>query len=123
MYIRAKDSLAISLNFSTIEPNGLLLWSGRDNSRFLGLGLQNGHLKLATNLLASNNNSVDAPSGGYLADGGWHNVQVTTDRGKIEMVADGQVIFTEKANQNLSPFRRLKSDQSISYEDIFFLGE
>ncbi|CAD7079574.1 unnamed protein product [Hermetia illucens] len=122
MYIRAKDSLAISLNFSTIEPNGLLLWSGRDNSRFLGLGLQNGHLKLATNLLASNNNSVDAPSGGYLADGGWHNVQVTTDRGKIEMVADGQVIFTEKANQNLSPFRRLKSDQSISYEDIFFLG-
>lgn len=122
LYIRPRESLQISMNFSTIEPDGLLLWSEKDKTKFLGLGIEHGHIKLASNLLENSNSTIGIPSGGYVSDGAWHNVQIITDRGKIELLLDGDVIFSEKANTNPSLLRRGK-DLSITYEDLFLIGK
>lgn len=143
MYIRPREALQISLNFSTIEPDGLLLWSEHDRMKFLGLGLENGHLKIASNLLGSDNDTVSTPSSGYITDGSWHMAQIVVDRNRLELQLDGEVIFTEKlAPQDLmqigssttttSPYRsrarnsltsRRGKEPTITYEDLFYLGK
>lgn len=135
MYVRPREAIQVSLNFSTIYPDGLLLWSEHDRNKFLGLGLENGHLKIASNLLGTNNDTVEAPSGGFIADGAWHLAKVNMDRGRLELQLDGEVIFTEKLGASgmgaattttrtttSLAFRRGKGP-SITYEDVFYLGK
>lgn len=134
LYVRPREAIQISLNFSTIEPDGLLLWSEHDQSKFLGLGLENGHLKLASNLLGSNNDTVQAPASGFVADGAWHGTSVLLDRTRLELQLDGEVIFTERLPElqrrsstttpaTTSMQRRGSKDPTISYEDVFYLGK
>ncbi|XP_065356774.1 protein eyes shut-like isoform X2 [Calliphora vicina] len=140
MYIRPREALQISLNFSTIEPDGLLIWSEHDRMKFLGLGLENGHLKIASNLLGSDNDTVASPASGFLTDGSWHMAKVIVDRGKLELQLDGEVIFTEKlalqeliqqSSSTQSPYRtsrrnslvtRRGKEPTVTYEDIFYVG-
>ncbi|KAH8419353.1 hypothetical protein KR222_006509, partial [Zaprionus bogoriensis] len=142
LYVRPREAIQISLNFSTIEPDGLLLWSEHDPSKFLGLGLENGHLKLASNLLGSNNDTVQAPASGFIADGAWHGISVLLDRTRLELQLDGEVIFTERLPElnrrssaaaaaaatttttaaSTTVLRRGAKEPTISYEDIFYLG-
>ncbi|XP_030383778.1 protein eyes shut [Scaptodrosophila lebanonensis] len=133
LYMRPREAIQISLNFSTIEPDGLLLWSEHDRVKFLGLGLENGHLKLASNLLGSINDTVQAPASGFIADGAWHWTKVLLDRTRLELQLDGEVIFTEKlpegattitttSTSSLAASRRASKEPTISYEDIFYLG-
>ncbi|EDW11527.2 protein eyes shut [Drosophila mojavensis] len=126
-----REAVQISLNFSTIEPDGLLLWSEHNQLKFLGLGLENGHLKLASNLLGSINDTVQAAASGFIADGAWHATSVLLDRTRLELQLDGSVIFTERlpelnrrltATPTTSLQRRGGKEPTISYEDIFFLG-
>ncbi|XP_017856681.1 PREDICTED: protein eyes shut [Drosophila arizonae] len=127
-----REAVQISLNFSTIEPDGLLLWSEHNQLKFLGLGLKNGHLKLASNLLGSINDTVQAAASGFIADGAWHATSVLLDRTRLELQLDGSVIFTERLpelNRRLTSTstttslqRRGAKDPTISYEDIFYLG-
>ncbi|TDG47803.1 hypothetical protein AWZ03_005757 [Drosophila navojoa] len=127
-----REAVQISLNFSTIEPDGLLLWSEHNQQKFLGLGLENGHLKLASNLLGSINDTVQAAASGFIADGAWHGTSVLLDRTRLELQLDGSVIFTERLpelNRRLAPTptttslqRRGGKEPTISYEDIFYLG-
>lgn len=141
LYVRPREAIQISLNFSTIEPDGLLLWSEHDQSKFLGLGLENGHLKLASNLLGSNNDTVQAPASGFVADGAWHGTSVLLDRTRLELQLDGEVIFTERLPElnrrtttwsstttttvptSTSMQRRGSKEPTISYEDVFYLGK
>lgn len=142
LYVRPREAIQILLNFSTIEPDGLLLWSEHDQSKFLGLGLENGHLKLASNLLGSNNDTVQAPASGFVADGAWHGTSVLLDRTRLELQLDGEVIFTERLpelNRRSSTWssttttttaatatsmqRRGSKEPTISYEDVFYLGK
>ncbi|XP_030556958.1 protein eyes shut, partial [Drosophila novamexicana] len=131
LYARPREAIQISLNFSTIEPDGLLLWSEHNPVKFLGLGLENGHLKLANNLLGSNNDTVQAPASGFVADGAWHGISVLLDRTRLELQLDGTVIFTERLPElsrrmtttpTTSFQRRGGKEPTISYEDIFYLG-
>ncbi|XP_037819163.1 LOW QUALITY PROTEIN: protein eyes shut-like [Lucilia sericata] len=144
MYIRPREALQISLNFSTIEPDGLLIWSEHDRMKFLGLGLENGHLKIASNLLGSDNDTVATPASGFITDGSWHMAKVIVDRGKLELQLDGEVIFTEKlalqelmqqqqqqSSSTQSPYRtsrrnslvtRRGKEPTVTYEDIFYVG-
>ncbi|KAI8130505.1 Protein eyes shut, partial [Lucilia cuprina] len=143
MYIRPREALQISLNFSTIEPDGLLIWSEHDRMKFLGLGLENGHLKIASNLLGSDNDTVATPASGFITDGSWHMAKVIVDRGKLELQLDGEVIFTEKlalqelmqqqqSSSTQSPYRtsrrnslvtRRGKEPTVTYEDIFYVGK
>ncbi|XP_046801191.1 protein eyes shut isoform X2 [Lucilia cuprina] len=142
MYIRPREALQISLNFSTIEPDGLLIWSEHDRMKFLGLGLENGHLKIASNLLGSDNDTVATPASGFITDGSWHMAKIIVDRGKLELQLDGEVIFTEKlalqelmqqqqSSSTQSPYRtsrrnslvtRRGKEPTVTYEDIFYVG-
>lgn len=119
---QANDNLVVSMNFSTTDPNGLLLWasspSGDEKRRpFLGLGLENGHLKLASSLLETNDSMVDIPTGGYLADGGWHNLYVFRSERDFEMRLDDREIFAED-NRIRDQFQR-----DISLDSEFYIGE
>ncbi|KAM7353986.1 eyes shut isoform 2-T8 [Cochliomyia hominivorax] len=139
MYIRPREALQISLNFSTIEPDGLLIWSEHDRMKFLGLGLENGHLKIASNLLGSDNDTVATPASGFITDGSWHMAKIIVDRGKLELQLDGEVIFTEKlalqellqSSSTAAPYRtsrrnslltRRGKEPTVTYEDIFYVG-
>ncbi|KAH8289904.1 hypothetical protein KR018_002771, partial [Drosophila ironensis] len=132
LYVRPREAIQVTLNFSTIEPEGLLLWSEHERSKFLGLGLEGGHLKLASNLLGSSNDTVRAPASGFIADGAWHWTSVLLDRSRLELQLDGEVIFTERLPENgrtppaaTTPASRRKGaskEPTISYEDVFYLG-
>ncbi|XP_012155413.1 protein eyes shut isoform X2 [Ceratitis capitata] len=136
MYVRPREAMQVSLNFSSIEPDGLLLWSEHDHNKFLGLGLENGHLKMASNLLDSNNDTVEMPSTGFIADGSWHLAKIIMDRNRLELQLDGEVIFSEKLLDTValstterallttrrSFAARRGKEPSITYEDVFYLG-
>jgi EYS protein len=89
-----RKSLQISLNFSTINADGMLLWN--DNSgNYLGLGLENGFLKVVSNLLSFKNDRYDVP-GGYLTDGAWHNVRLDADEaGQVSVMIDRRNVYNE----------------------------
>lgn len=137
MYVRPREAMQVSLNFSSIEPDGLLLWSEHDHNKFLGLGLENGHLKMASNLLDSNNDTVEMPSTGFIADGSWHLAKIIMDRNRLELQLDGEVIFSEKVLDTValstterallttrrSFAARRGKEPSITYEDVFYLGK
>lgn len=52
--------------------DGLLLWIQSKNS-FLGLGIQNGQMKFASDLLDGSGNIFEMPNGGFVSDGGKEN--------------------------------------------------
>lgn len=92
----SSESLSVSLNFSTIASDGLLLWnSPGDPDRFLGLGIDGGHLKLASHLLGTESRMMDIPTSGFVADGAWHEVTVDVARRQIRLELDGRMIFEE----------------------------
>jgi protein eyes shut len=108
--------LQISLNFSTINVDGMLLWN--DNSDiFLGIGLENGFLKIVGNFLGLESEQIDVPMGGYLTDGGWHNVKLDIDDlGLISLHVDRKVVYNEA--------RKLANDAGLSLlGDEFYLGK
>lgn len=118
--MRPKSEIQISFKFSTIHPNGLLLWSSHTENRFLGLGIEDGHLKLASSLLGIHNSTVDIPAGGFVADGGWHNVVIDLANENIVLTLDSRTIFSERRkNVDLS---KLDEAESISMEDTFYIG-
>lgn len=121
---RANENLVVSMNFSTTAVNGLLLWSSSaegqrsGENQFLGLGLENGHLKLASSWLETNDSTVDIPTGGYLADGGWHNLYLERSTGEFVMRIDGRGVFTEEGNQIKRSFER-----DVTLDNEIFIGE
>lgn len=121
IYVRPAESVQITLKFSTIHPDGLLLWSSGNNFKFLGLGIENGHIKLASSLLGLNNSTVDIPAGGFVADGGWHTVQIEIDQNLIILSVDGRTIFSERRrNMNIN---NMDVNQYVTMEDVFYIGK
>lgn len=89
--------LQVSLNFSTVATDGMLLWNG-NGQNYIGLGLENGFLKLVSTLLNIKEQVIEIPMGGYLTDGGWHNVRLDIDS-QITVAIDHKTVFSEKHNQ------------------------
>lgn len=121
LYMRSKEIVKVSLNFSTIHLDGLLFWTSRNNNTFLGLGLEEGHMKLASNLLDTESNTLDIPTGGFVADGAWHNVNIEIDKKVIELSIDSRPIFTE--NKKIMDLSNDKVDISSAMEELFYIGK
>lgn len=91
--------LQISLNFSTINVDGMLLWNDNNNNKYLGIGLENGFLKVVSNLMSFKDDKIDVPMGGYLTDGAWHNVKLDIDDlGQVSIVVDRKVVYNDVRN-------------------------
>lgn len=118
--VRTKKQLEIGFNFSTIHPNGVLLWLS-NNSYYFTIGLEKGHLKLATNLLAFNQ-SDGAQIGGFLADGGWHQIWIKISLDFIKLTLDNHSIFDEALNPQPGTFDLTIESSRSTAEDLIYLG-
>lgn len=98
-----------------------MLWGAKQQETFLGLGIENGHLKLASSLLAFDNATVDIPSGGFVADGGWHNVIININDEELVLSVDDRTIFSEKRRQ--VDLKKTDDIESVTLEDTFYLGK
>lgn len=124
LYLRSKEIIKISLNFSTIEMDGMLFWSSRrKNAKFIGLGIEAGHIKFASNLLDTTSSTLDIPTGGFVSDGGWHNVHISIDKKTIQLSVDGRPIFTE--NKRNVDILDIDDDKEFlaSMESLFYIGK
>ena len=121
---RHRDVVQVSLNFSTIAMNSLLFWSNRDrvNDTFLGLGIENGHVKMASNLLNTINSTIDVPTGGFVADGGWHNVQIEVNKKFIQLSIDGRPVFVDN-NLMIDTSKIDEAKEFIQIDNLFYLGK
>jgi protein eyes shut len=94
-----RRSLQISLNFSTINVDGMLLWNDNNKDKYLGMGLENGFLKVVSNLFSSKDEKIDLSSGGYLTDGAWHNIIFDVDEmGQVSLMIDQKSVNSEAHN-------------------------
>ncbi|CAH1645076.1 unnamed protein product [Spodoptera littoralis] len=118
----------VALNFTTAEPNGLLVWIEMGND-YIGLGLENGYAKLVWSF---NHNSVKTaksgygdlvgsprtltrlmPHAGYLSDGEWHILVLQINETNITLTADNTLVYTEEPGLNIE----------AEYDDIdMFIG-
>lgn len=110
--------LQISLNFSTINVDGVLLWNDNNNNKYLGIGLENGFLKVVSNLMGFKDDQIDVPMGGYLTDGAWHNIKLDIDDlGQVSISVDRKVVYNDVRN----------ADDVVNNLDLlgdsFYLGE
>lgn len=119
IYNKPKQFIQLSLNFSTITPDGLLVWSSDGRFKYIGLGIEKGYLKLVSNLLR--NDSVSLPKiGGFVSDGGYHNAQINTDKDSINLKLNGKLIFSEYIKINDSTEM---NQVSVTLENKFYIGK
>lgn len=106
------DLNKIYLNVTTIQPNGMLLWSSRDsNSEFIGIGLENEKLKIVWARVGSNATIV-APSEA-IADGAWHDILLDFEFPNLTLKID---------NKNFTYSDFGYPGYPISTDGKFFLG-
>ncbi|KPI93957.1 Protein eyes shut [Papilio xuthus] len=102
----------LALNFTTSEPSGLLLWidMGID---YLGIGMENGYIKLVwslhcdvTEVVKQDEKSLPIrprrlsrilPNVGFLADGEWHKIVLEFGKKNITLTVDKHLAFIEES--------------------------
>ncbi|CAF4870332.1 unnamed protein product [Pieris macdunnoughi] len=89
----------IAFNFSTADPSGLLLWINMGND-YMGLGLENGYLKLVWSLhckyadIRQPKITSRTIQSGFMADGLWHTVELHL-KGNISLSVN-QAVYIEE---------------------------
>nr|XP_026487801.1 protein eyes shut [Vanessa tameamea] len=104
----------VSLNFTTAEPNGLLLWINM-GSDYLGLGLENGYIKLTWSLNCNNSSKQQKTrdylaippklisslvQAGFMANGEWHSI-VLIFKKYITITVDQKTYIEEQCYNDL----------------------
>ncbi|XP_047544611.1 protein eyes shut [Vanessa atalanta] len=104
----------VSLNFTTAEPNGLLLWINMGND-YLGLGLENGYIKLTWSLNCNNSSKQQNTrdylaippklisslvQAGFMANGEWHTI-VLIFKKHITVTVDQKSYIEEQCYNDL----------------------
>ncbi|XP_056641948.1 protein eyes shut [Diorhabda sublineata] len=84
----------IFLNFTTVNPNGLLFWNKKGGDH-LGLGLENGFLKVVIASEKMKQNILEVPSYTKVTDGLWHKLDLNIDL--LNLTIDDKVIAIRKA--------------------------
>ncbi|XP_060139526.1 protein eyes shut homolog [Globicephala melas] len=107
----------ISLNFSTTETEGLIVWVGKaqnEDDDFLAIGLHNQTLKIAVNL----GESISVPmiySNGTFCCSKWHHLIIIQNQTLIKAYLDDNLILSEDTNPH-------KTFVALNYDGIFYLG-
>ncbi|XP_052757873.1 protein eyes shut [Galleria mellonella] len=103
----------LTLNFTTAEPNGLLVWLAMDYD-YLGIGLEKAFLKLVwcfqhntTQELIEERNSGSSqvvirsvPKAGFLSDGEWHTLVLRLEKNNILVTVDQALAYVEEPGLN-----------------------
>ncbi|XP_046961262.1 protein eyes shut-like [Vanessa cardui] len=104
----------VSLNFTTAEPNGLLLWINMGTD-YLGLGLENGYIKLTWSLNCNNSSKQQKTreylaippklisslvQAGFMANGEWHSI-VLIFKKYITVIVDQKTYIEEQCYNDL----------------------
>ncbi|VEN43859.1 unnamed protein product, partial [Callosobruchus maculatus] len=98
----------IYVNFTTVRPNALILWSQK-NHNFIGIGLENGFLKLVYSMEDGNKTVIERPPFPPINDGLWHSILVMFY--PISMVIDGKHFTQEFARY-----------PNVTTSGIFYIG-
>lgn len=115
--IRNLQLTTVSLNFSTTEREGLIVWIGKaqnEENDFLAIGLHNQTLKIAVNL----GGSISVPmiySHGTFCCNSWHRISVIQNQTLIKAYLDGKLILSE----DIDPRKKFVS---LNYDGITYLG-
>ncbi|NWU93940.1 EYS protein, partial [Upupa epops] len=119
-YYAARDlqHSRISLNFTTNQTEGLVLWMGKgedEDNDFLAIGLTNGTLKVVINL--GERISVPLIHSEYLSCscGRWHFVTVVQNQTCIKVYLDEELILFE----DIDPHRKYTA---LNYGGICYFG-
>ncbi|XP_059059426.1 protein eyes shut [Achroia grisella] len=110
----------LTLNFTTAELNGLLVWLVMDHN-FMGIGLENAFLKLVWSFhhnitqdlqedLSKTSRIVSrsVPQAGFLSDGEWHTLVVKLEKNNIVLIVDQALAYVEEPGLN----------RDVSYGDV-----
>ncbi|XP_050675437.1 protein eyes shut [Leptidea sinapis] len=98
----------LALNFTTAEPNGLLIWikMGVD---YIGVGLENGYMRLVGSSHCSNGEARTKPKimsqiikSSFMADGEWHAIELRPVT-NVTLVVD-KITYTEETCSSLHDY-------------------
>ncbi|XP_065093274.1 protein eyes shut [Ochlerotatus camptorhynchus] len=113
--------LQISFNISTLD-DGVVFWTTDKNSRYFGVGVQNGFITAASNMVqeAENLTTISNPWEAYVADGDWHNIRIETENGIVQVLVDGHPLFSEL--RVISDVKNTEADQRYTSDEATYLG-
>lgn len=115
--IRNLQFTTISLNFSTTEREGLLVWIGKaqnEDDDFLAIGLHNQTLKIAVNLGESISASM-IYSNGILCCNKWYHIIIIQNQTLFKAYLDDSLILSE----DIDPCKKFVA---LNYYGISYLG-
>ncbi|XP_025274936.3 protein eyes shut homolog [Canis lupus dingo] len=107
----------VSLNFSTTETEGLIVWIGKaqnEENDFLAIGLHNQSLKIAVNLGESISVHMTYSNGTFHCNK-WHHVRVIQNQTLIKAYLDDNLILSE----DIDPHKKFVA---LNYDGISYLG-
>ncbi|XP_053692498.1 protein eyes shut [Sabethes cyaneus] len=110
--------LQISFNVSTLN-DGIVFWTTDRYSHYFGIGIRNGFVTVASNMVREAENLTSTVSGwkAYVADGDWHNIRIETEDATVQVFVDGYPLFSDLRLLNETTIgKRYTSDE------VTFLG-
>ncbi|NXU47469.1 EYS protein, partial [Turnix velox] len=108
----------ISLNFTTNQTEGLIVWMGKgedEDNDFLAIGLTNGTLKVVVNLGERISVPLIHTKYSTCCDGRWHFVTVIQNQTCIKVYLDEELIVFEDIDPN-------RKYTALNYGGICYLG-
>nr|CAD7259717.1 unnamed protein product [Timema shepardi] len=107
--ITGVDISYIFLNLSTVEPDGMILWTSQAPDQFLGVGVSGGLVRVVW----SRRETV-LVSGGAVCDGAWHGLTLSLGPGNVSLWVDRQLIHSHE--------ERTSEDLALTTDGVFYLG-
>nr|XP_015835340.1 PREDICTED: protein eyes shut isoform X1 [Tribolium castaneum]XP_015835341.1 PREDICTED: protein eyes shut isoform X1 [Tribolium castaneum] len=102
------------LNFTTVKKDGLVLWSRKENS-FVGMGLENGFLKIAYSVdNRTGTNLVTLPLSYKISDGLWHNIELSFAPFLIKL-DQNKIVYNGKN-------KKMLENSTMSTDGLFYIG-
>ncbi|XP_077875942.1 protein eyes shut homolog isoform X3 [Ictidomys tridecemlineatus] len=107
----------VSLNFSTTETEGLIIWMGKaqnEDNDFLAIGLYNKALKIAVNLGEKVSVSMSYTKATFCCNK-WHHILIIQNQTLIKAYLDNSLIISE----DIDPHKKFVA---LNYNGISYFG-